>query len=91
MKEIIFMDGFDVVVDNLTQTKTIFSTKLPSDLSELLGRDKMNENVIDNIVIMFNNNNDLSEIDDYLLDEPLVTQDEREIIVENLWSFLFGE
>lgn len=87
MKQIIYMDGFDIVVDDDTQVTTIFSTKLPSDLAVLLGRNKMVDEVIDNVVNLFNKSNDLIEIDEYLLNEGLISQDEREIVIESLYLF----
>lgn len=86
-KKIVFMDGFDSVRDAETQSEEIFSTILPSDLAELIGRTNMPNEVIDNVVINFNSSG-LGAVDDYLLYEGEITQDEREIIVEALYSFL---
>ena len=86
MKKIVFMDGYDSVRDEETQNKEIFSTILPSDLSELIGRNTIPNEVVDNVVINYNSGG-IAVVDDYLLYEEKITQDEREIIVESLYSF----
>ena len=87
MSKIIFMDGFDSVRDYETQSKEIFSTILPTDLAELLNRKAIPTDVVDNVVVIFNQG-DLVDVDNYLLDEASITQDEREIIVEAIFNFL---
>ncbi len=91
-KKIVFMDGYDTVMDHETQSKVIFSTLLPQDLIEGTGRNKIPDEVVEKVVVM-NNSNDINmyDIDDYLLDEGLITQDEREIIMESLFLFHYPE
>lgn len=43
------------------------------------------DEVVNNVVDMFNKGLTLVDIDDYLLDEGQCTQDAREVIVEGLW------
>lgn len=85
-QEIVFMDGYDKVCDARTQSGTVFTTKLPQDLSTLLGRDTISEKVVDKIVSIYNESG-LEAVDEYLLWEGEISQDEREIIVEALWLF----
>ena len=94
MKEfrIIFMDGYDEVRD-LDTHETIFSTKLDNDLISYLNRDTMDENVIDNVVNIWNKTGRATDnlwsggnVDNYLLDEGNCTMDEMEIIVESLFQ-----
>ena len=80
------MDGFNSVRDAETQSIDIFSTILPSDLSEYVGRTEIPNEVVDMVVLIYNSNG-LEEVDKYLLDESKVTQDEREIIVESLFNW----
>lgn len=84
--KIIFMDGYDSVRDANTQSNEIFSTILPVELSELLGRNKIPDEVIDNVVVIYNTE-DIDRLDKYLLDEGLISQEEREIIIEALYDF----
>lgn len=86
MQRIIFMDGFDSVRDYKSQSEEIFSTKLPDELVGLIGRTTIPNEVIDNVVTIFNSEG-FEAVDDYLLDEGAVTQDEREIIVEALYHW----
>jgi hypothetical protein len=89
-KKIIFMDGYDSVRDHETQSEVVFSTLIPQDLIEAIGRNKIPDEVVEKVVEM-NNSNDMFAIDNYLLDEGLITQDEREIIMESLFQFHFTE
>lgn len=80
------MDGFNSVRDAETQSVDIFSTILPKDLIELIGRTEIPSEVIDKVVLNYNTSG-LEVVDDYLLYEEKITQDEREIIVEALFEF----
>ena len=51
--KIVYMDGYDEVRDLNTQG-VIFSTKLPNYISKHLDRNTMNEEVIDNVVNIWN-------------------------------------
>ena len=44
--------------------------------------------VVENVVKMHNEGADIMEIDAYLLNEGLCTQDDREIIVEGIYNIL---
>jgi hypothetical protein len=77
--EIIYMDGYDQVVDYNTN-EVIFSTK------------GIESSVIDNVVIIWNEikttNLNLGSggiLDGYLFNEGLCTQEQRDLIVENLY------
>lgn len=78
--KLIYMDNQNEVRDITTQ-KVIFSTKLPEDLKEDIGRDVIQTNVINDVVSIWNNGGD---VDDYLLNSGDCFQEEREIIVEAL-------
>jgi len=66
--------------------KTVFSTELPQELKKHLYRETIPEEVVDIVVVLWNESNDLSKVDGYLLDEGLCTQEEREIIIEALYK-----
>jgi hypothetical protein len=87
------MDGYDEVRD-LETHETIFSTKLDKDIIEYTGRYTMIDEVIDNVVNIWNKTGKIDlnlgpdgELDKYLLDEENCTQDEREIIVKSLFDY----
>jgi hypothetical protein len=81
-KQIVFMDGFDNVIDETTQ-KVIFTVTTPFGVIQ--------DEVIDNVVNLWNKTHSIEELDDYLLDESNCTQEDREIIVESLFEFYEGE
>jgi len=47
------------------------------------------DEVVENVVNMFNEGKTLEDIDDYLLDECKCTQDAREVIVEGLYHIYY--
>lgn len=49
------------------------------------------DEVVTNVVNMFNEGKDLSELDEYLLDEDRCTTEDREIIVESLYFIYNGK
>lgn len=65
--------------------ETFFDDIIPQDLREELGRDRIDPEVDRNLLIMYGDGKSLAEIDDYLLNCNLVTQDERELIIEELY------
>jgi hypothetical protein len=82
-------------VRKLENLDVIFSTKLNKELGRYMNRTSILESVIDNVVRIWNedeaedqNGLSLIEIDDYLLDEGNCTQEEREIIIENLYTYI---
>ena len=89
---IVYMDGYDEVRDIDTQ-EVIFSTILPVDLIQHVGRTLMKDDIIENVVNIWNKTGKIEDnlfsggkVDGYLLDEGECTQDEREIIVESLYN-----
>lgn len=90
------MDGFDEVRDLETQD-VVFSTKLDERLAELIGRPTMQEQVVDNVVNIWNKTGQAEgnlwsdgTLDEYLLNEGHCTQEERETIVESLYNYAVG-
>lgn len=75
---IVYMDGFDQVIDEVTQ-KVVFKTK--TEFADC------NCAVIDNVVNIWNSTKSVDEVDEYLLDEEKCTQEEREHIVESLFEY----
>ena len=53
--------------------------------------DDVTPEVLSNVVFMYNQGKELSEIDQYLLDEELCTQDGREFIIENINNYISME
>jgi hypothetical protein len=86
MGKIIFLDGYDKVVDAETQTKLIFSTIIPLDLTENIGKTKMNESIIDDVVAIYNEQG-IKSVKKYLLKNKYVTKAEVEIIMGALFQF----
>ena len=84
----------DVVRDKDTQ-EVVFSTKLSDKLSSELHRSTMVRGVVDSVVNIWNLKKTIEgnlfsdgDLDEYLLYEIDCSQDEREIIVESLFSYL---
>jgi hypothetical protein len=75
---IVYMDGFDQVIDEATQ-KVVFKTK--TEFADC------NCTVIDNVVNIWNKTKSFDKVDEYLLDEEKCTQEEREHIVESLFEY----
>ena len=96
--KIIYMDGYDEVRE-LETNEVIFSTKLDDELSQYIDRTKMNPNVVDNVVNIWNKSMDSgsqplgsqSDLDEYLLNEGECTQEERETIVESLYGYAYND
>jgi len=91
--KLIFMDGYDEVRDQETQD-VVFSTLIPDSLREDIGRDRIDPDVIDNVVIIWNKTGTISDnlgsngaVDEYLLNESKCYQEEREIICESLYDY----
>ena len=74
--QMIYMDGYDEV-RNIETQEVIFSTKT-----------HINSHVIDEVINIWNQSNDLVLIDEYLLDEELCNQEERELIFESIFIYL---
>jgi hypothetical protein len=75
---IVYMDGFDQVIDEATQNVVFKTNVVFSDT---------NCDVIDNVVNIWNSTKSVDEVDGYLLDEEKCTQEEREHIVESLFEY----
>lgn len=75
----IYMDGYDEV-------RTAETFELVFETKELTCNEPNNfSSVVDNVVSYHNSGKTLREIDDYLLDEELCTQEDREHIVETAY------
>lgn len=85
-RKIVYMDGFDSVRDARTQSEEIFSTILTDDLLKYLHRDHMPNDVIDNVILIYNSSG-IEKLDEYLMNESNISQDEREIIIESINAF----
>jgi hypothetical protein len=85
MKKKIVYDKVNARVVFEDDSNTIFYTDSFKPNSDFACSDM----VIENVISMFNNGDDLSIIDEYLLDECECTQDAREIIVEGLFVVLY--
>ena len=80
ISKIIFYDGYDEV-RNIDTNEVLFSTILPEEIAEETGRQTIPNTIIDNIVNIWNSGGD---IDQYLLNESLCSQEEREIVTDAL-------
>lgn len=58
---------------------------LPEDIARDIGREEIHPMVVKNVNWMLARGKSLSHIDDYLLNDPRVTQDEREFITETIY------
>lgn len=90
--EIIFMDGYDEVRNAETQ-EVIFSTILSDKLNSILGRSRIEDEVVDNVISIWNQTGtaggnlwSTGKLDEYLLNEGRCTQEERELITESLYE-----
>lgn len=89
MKQITYLESLNSVrgVDSLD--KEIFSTKLSKpSLINIIKRNYMITEVIHNVIKIYNESG-LEDLDDYLLDEGKATQEEREIIIESLFTYTY--
>lgn len=81
-KDIVYMDGYDKVIE-VDSEILVFSTK------ELSGQlTAFHSSIIDMVVHMYNHSNSLNDIDEYLLNESQCTQEDREIIIEGLSTYI---
>jgi len=58
---------------------------LPADIAEEIGRGEIHHRVVANVNLMLKRGKPLGYIDDYLLNEPRCTQEEREFITETIY------
>jgi hypothetical protein len=94
---LVFMDGYDEVRDQETQ-KVVFSTLIPESLREDIGRHCIDPDVVDNVVSIWNKTGTASAnlwsngaVDEYLLNEGRCSQEEREIICESIYDYIFNK
>jgi hypothetical protein len=59
--------------------------------NELVGDNYASDETVDTVVNMFNEGKDLSEIDEFLLDDTGCTQEAREVITEALFEIYFPD
>ena len=90
--EIVHVEESNEVRDVDTQ-EVIFSTLLPEYIAEYVDYSVMDKNVVEQVVEIWNKESSIDAnlfsgglVDEYLLNEGLCTQDEREIIVESLFE-----
>ena len=83
MKKIIYIADFQSFFDDETKSYEILSAILPKDICNIVNRETILDEVIENIVKLYNNKG-LLELDKYLMEESLIIQEEREIIIEAL-------
>ena len=84
--KIIYMDDYNEV-RNLDTHDVIFSTKIPEIIKEYFERTAIVSSVIDNVVNIWNSDGSIESVDAYLLDEGECTQEEREVIIEELYVY----
>jgi len=76
------------LITNAEETIVAFDTNLPDYLKIIMGRETMPMHVIVVVLQLWGEDDKtLEDIDNYLLDEGEITQDEREIIIEGLYTF----
>ncbi len=80
-----YIANCDEVCNSETQA-VVFSTKVPDEIRNYVDRKTIVCEVVNKVVSIWNNSTGsfyeaLGEVDLYLLDESLCTQDERELIV----------
>jgi hypothetical protein len=81
-----------VMIDAETH-EVIFNTLLPKEVAEYVDHTHIKDSVLGNVQEIWNKSGEAGEnlgsegeLDEYLLDEGECTQEEREIIVESLYS-----
>ena len=78
MKKLICILGDNSIIEEETGDVVIYG-------------DDVTPEVLSNVVEMYNQGKNITEIDQYLLDEELCTQDEREFIIENINNYISME
>ena len=78
MKKLIYILGDNSIIEEETGDVVIYG-------------DDVTPEVLSNVVNIYNQGKSISEIDQYLLDEELCTQDEREFIIENINNYISME
>jgi len=78
MKKLICILGDNSIIEEETGDVVIYG-------------DDVTPEVLSNVVKMYNQGKNITEIGQYLLDEELCTQDEREFIIENINNYISME
>jgi|GEM_PF-4838780 len=78
MKKLVYILGDNSIIEEETGDVVIYG-------------DDVTPEVLSNVVKMYNQGKNITEIDQYLLDEELCTQDEREFIIENINNYISME
>ena len=78
MKKLVYILGDNSIIEEETGDVVIYG-------------DDVTPEVLSNVVNIYNQGKSISEIDQYLLDEELCTQDEREFIIENINNYISME
>ena len=78
MKKLIYILGDNSIIEEETGDVVMYG-------------DDVTPEVLSNVVKMYNQGKNITEIDQYLLDEQLCTQDEREFIIENINNYISME
>ena len=78
MKKLVYILGDNSIIEEETGDVVIYG-------------DDVTPEVLSNVVKMYNQGKNITEIDQYLLDEQLCTQDEREFIIENINNYISME
>jgi len=78
MKKLIYILGDNSIIEEETGDVVMYG-------------DDVTPEVLSNVVNMYNQGKNITEIDQYLLDEQLCTQDEREFIIENINNYISME
>ena len=78
MKKLVYILGDNSIIEEETGDVVMYG-------------DDVTPEVLSNVVNMYNQGKNITEIDQYLLDEQLCTQDEREFIIENINNYISME
>jgi len=78
MKKLVYILGDNSIIEEETGDVVMYG-------------DDVTPEVLSNVVNIYNQGKSISEIDQYLLDEELCTQDEREFIIENINNYISME
>ena len=88
-REIFLYDGYDEI--RTIGGKTVVKLLLTENLSVLVGRKVIDHDVAGEVCAIWNQTKNLTEVDEFLLDKGQCSQEERELIIESMYSFFYGE
>lgn len=90
--EILYDKTYDEII-SMETNEAIFCTQLDEDLARIVGRSSIEVDVVNSVIDIWNRTETIDtlgpggELSKYLLQEPMCSQEEREMITEGLCAY----